>query len=392
MPNVLELKPSEVFEFVILNLRLGHVPYIGGPPAIGKSNVVHQVGVAANAKLIDTRLSQKLPEDLTGLPERNEKTGKAYYLPFEEIPLEGDPIPEGYDGWIWFLDELSSATEEMLAAMYSAILDHTVGGHKIHPKCRIVAAGNLTTDSAIARELPDTLITRMVPCIMKPNNHDWLNWAGGFKHKNQTVIDFIEKNPTLLYSPTPPKDRMELETYATPRGWEKVMKQVNLHESMIPETDEVDQAGVPTGRKSASAPITDAIYNLMVGSVGPIAARTFREEYDQAIALPYAWEVAQAPFSAIVPSNAVGKAKMVEELAPFFLQSDSQNRENVLKYINRLGGEFAVLFFNKIESEVGQTQTDKKMLDDIQKRLGVDPVLGVAKKGGASSQDEDIPF
>src|SRR6056297_1565877 len=125
--SIMQLSPSETYEFVTAALACRQVPYVAGPPAIGKSQVIHQVAEAADALMIDLRLSQMLSEDMTGLPERDEKSGKAIYLPFDTFPLEGDPIPDGYSGWFLFLDELSSATEEVLAAAYSIILDHSVG-------------------------------------------------------------------------------------------------------------------------------------------------------------------------------------------------------------------------------------------------------------------------
>lgn len=391
--NVIELTPSEVYHFITVALRCKQVPYIGGPPAIGKSQVVHQVAKAANAKLIDTRLSQKLPEELSGFPEKNQETGKAVYIPFEEIPLEGDPVPEGYSGWIWFLDELSSATEEVLAAMYSAILDHMIGGRKIHPKCRIVAAGNLSTDSAIARELPDTLITRMLPCIMKVSHSDWLDWSVDFPDKSDAVIEFIKKNPKMLYAPTNPKDRQELETYPTPRGWEKAMAHVNFHEMTAKPKDEVDAAGVPTGKQIIAAEITDVIYHLMVAAVGPIAARTFKEDYDEAIQLPYPWEIAQSPASAKIPATQIGKAKLTTDLAKYFLDAgDDSTRNAILQYMNRIGGEFSVLFANEIESKLGSTNSDKLLVKKVQNRLQIDDLLGVAPKGGASDDPDRIPF
>ena len=154
---MLELTPSEMKKFVINALKIKKIPYIAGAAGIGKSDLTEQVADDFNLFLLDIRLSQKLPEDLTGLPRLNEATGKAEYTPFDTFPMVGDPIPEGYDGWLVFLDELSSASDEVWSAIYSLLLGHSVGGHKLHPKALICAAGNRASDSALARELPDTL-------------------------------------------------------------------------------------------------------------------------------------------------------------------------------------------------------------------------------------------
>lgn len=395
--DVLKLSPSEVYEFVTAALSLKQVPYIAGPPAIGKSQVIHQVAEDANAFMIDLRLSQMLSEDMTGLPERDEKRGKAVYLPFEQFPLEGDPIPDGYSGWLLFLDELSSATEEVLAAAYSLILDRTVGGKKLHNKCLVVAAGNRASDSAIARELPDTLITRMLPCEMKVSSKDWLYWASQQGTKaNDAVVNFIKKDPKMLYAPTKAKERAELETYPTPRGWEKVFAHVNMHEKMTRKQQEgVDSAGVPTGQMIMSGqPISAMCFNLMAAAIGPMAARSFKESYDENIQLPYPWEIAQSPASSCIPSAGVAKARLMNDLAKYFMESDSQTRDNVMIYVNRVGGEYSELFLSEIKGKLKETPSDKRLLQEISERLNIDPLLGASgsvKKGG-SGNEPSSPF
>lgn len=392
MSSVLELSPSETYEFVTAALSCKQVPYIAGPPAIGKSQVVHQVADDANALMIDLRLSQMLSEDMTGLPERDEKRGKAIYLPFDTFPLEGDAIPEGYSGWLLFLDELSSATEEVLAAAYSIILDRMVGGKKLHPKCLVVAAGNRASDSAIARELPDTLITRMLPVEMKVSNKDWIRWAEDSPKKNEAVIDFIKKNSKMLYAPTKAKEREELETYPTPRGWEKVFAHVNMHERENNKTTEgVDAAGIPTGQEITSgAPISAMCFHMMAAAVGAMAARSFKDEYDENIQLPYPWEIAQAPAAARIPNAGVAKAKLMDDLAKHFVESDDQTRDSLLIYINRVGGEYSELFLSHIKTKMGDTPREKRLITETSERLNIDPLLGTAP--GGESDEKSIPF
>lgn len=395
--SVLKLSPTEVYDFVVTALLCGQVPYIAGPPAIGKSQVVHQVADDSNALMIDMRLSQKLSEDMTGLPERDSERGKAVYLPFDDIPLEGDPLPKGFDGWILFLDELSSASEEVLAASYSLLLDRTIGGKKLHDKCRVVAAGNRAADSAIARELPDTIITRVLACEMGTNVNDWKVWAKGSKNRNDSVIGFIEKNANMLYAPTNPKDRDELEIYSAPRGWEKAMTIMNFHEAQAQKKGakkkKVDAAGVPVAADPNDVhmePIPDGIFHLLSGAVGPLASRSFREDYDEAIQLPYPWEIAQSPSSSRIPSNSVGKAKITSDLVKYYLEVEGQSRDNVLTYMNRVGGEYSELFLNQVKSELGTTNSDRRLVEAIASRLNIDPLLGTAGKGGTDGSQSSF--
>lgn len=376
----LVLSPMETYEFVTAALTVKQVPYIAGPPAIGKSQIVHQVAKDANAKMIDLRLSQMLSEDLTGIPERNEKKGKAYYLPFETFPLEGDELPDGYDGWILFLDELSSASEEVLAAAYSLILDRMVGGRKLHDKCLVVAAGNRATDSAIARPLPDTLITRMLPIEMKPNVTDWKNWAKDHPNKNDAVLDFISKNPHSLYNPINKEQREEIETYPSPRGWEKVFSHVNAHEKRAAakkSETQTDDAGVPVPQAQTQGTlIDDMTFHLISAAVGPLTAQSFREHYDETIKLPFPWEVAQSPQSIPVPSSHVSQTKLVHSLIDHYFESSDGTRDSILIYMNRMNGENRELFCKKLQEKLSDTQSDKKLQKAVEDRLRIDNLFG----------------
>jgi MoxR-like ATPase len=199
------LTPSQTEKFIIEALKRKKIPYVAGPPGIGKSEIVMKVAQDFNLKLIDIILSQMQPEDLAGIPVTNEKTGRASYYVFDVFPLEGDPLPkdkdgDDMDGWLIFLDELSSASEEVMAAIYKLLLDRKVGNYNLHKKAIIVGAGNRESDSAIARRLPDTLITRMLPVTMKVSAKDWLNWANDPNNPkgNSVVNAYIKKFPDSL--------------------------------------------------------------------------------------------------------------------------------------------------------------------------------------------------
>ena len=360
------------------------IPYVAGPPGIGKSDVVAQIAKDFNLKLILVHLSQMLPEDLTGLPSLNDLTKKAVYNPFDTFPLVGDDIPVGYDGWLIFLDELSSSSEEIFAAIYSLLLGHKVGGKDVHPKALIVAAGNRSTDSAIARPLPDTLITRMLTCEMKVHPTDWLNWAAKPETKgNDSVISFINKYPDLLLGTVAHEKRAELETYPTPRGWNKMFKIVRLHEkqSKDKKITRKDKAGLPVAAQSLSgAVITAPIMNLMSAAVGVTAAKSFQEHYDESIQLPYPWEVAQSPGSARIPDSTIGKAKLTADLAEHFIDTQEQSRDAILQYMNRMDKEHASLFAQIVAEKLGDTMSDRNLVDSIKKRLKVqllDPAKAV---------------
>ena len=100
-------------------------PFLKGSPGIGKSDIYKQIAKRYQLKLIDVRLSQCDPTDLAGFPFLN--GDKASYKPMDTFPLESDPIPAGYKGWLILLDEINSAALAVQAASYKLTLDRMVG-------------------------------------------------------------------------------------------------------------------------------------------------------------------------------------------------------------------------------------------------------------------------
>lgn len=368
------LTPSEMKAFVINALMIGEIPYVAGSTGIGKSDLIEEIADEFNLMLLDIRLSQMLPEDLTGIPSLNLEKQRAEYNPFSTFPMADDPIPKGFSGWLIFLDELSSASEEVFAAIYSLLLGHRVGGKAVHPKAVIVGAGNRSTDSAIARELPDTLITRMLPATMIVSANDWLDWSKKKKAKaHDGVVSFIKKYPELLNTTVDASKRTELETFPTPRGWGKAMKIMHLHEKQSAKNRITlkDAAGIPMGESNAAAPITPTIHAMLESAVGMAAAKSFQEDYDEAISLPYPWEIAQSPSSARIPNNMIGKAKLTSDLADFWIGTQDQSRDAILTYMNRMDPEQSTLFVQILSEKLGDTSTDRRMIQNIKQRLGV---------------------
>lgn len=84
-------------------------------PGLGKSDLIKAIAKDLNLKLIDVRLSTCDPTDLTGLP--NIQNGRSVWSPNSVFPLQGmDELPDGYDGFLLFLDEITNAPMAVQAA------------------------------------------------------------------------------------------------------------------------------------------------------------------------------------------------------------------------------------------------------------------------------------
>jgi len=216
----LKLSLNKARSAVINVLKAGLVPMLHGSPGIGKSATIHGVAAEFKLKLIDFRASQADPSDVLGFPKTDGK--KATYLPFDTFPLEGDPVPEGFEGWLLFLDELPLASPEVQKALYKLILDRMIGGYHLHERVRMVAAGNLETDGAMVEPLSTALSSRMIHLEVYADFLEWQDWAlaEGFDFRILSYLNYKKEN---FYN-----FRGDLDgyTYACPRTWEMINRQL----------------------------------------------------------------------------------------------------------------------------------------------------------------------
>ena len=110
----MKVKTPQAISMITKYIKAGLVPMLVGSPGCGKSQIIHQIAQFYNLKLIDLRLSQCDPCDLLGFPSI--VGNKAGYKPMDTFPIEGDPIPEGYSGWLLFFDEFNAAPRSVQAA------------------------------------------------------------------------------------------------------------------------------------------------------------------------------------------------------------------------------------------------------------------------------------
>ena len=217
--SIIEVTMKDAKEFVLDYLQAGLVPNLVSSPGVGKSALAKEIARENNLKLLDVRLSQADPTDLNGFPfilDKDAERPKAGYVPMDIFPVEGDPIPEGYSGWLLLLDELPSAPRNVQAAAYKLILDRMVGMHNLHPACACIAAGNKITDHAIVNELSTALQSRLVHLVIKVCQKAWDEWSIPAKidHRIRSFLNFEEK---MLHQFNPTHNDL---TYPCPRTWE----------------------------------------------------------------------------------------------------------------------------------------------------------------------------
>ena len=181
-----------------------------GPPGVGKSAIVREACAERGIGFLDVRLAQREPVDVRGLPVPID--GAVQWLLPSEYPRE-----PGSRGIILF-DELTAADRTLQVAAYEFILDRRLGDlYEVPPGWYVMAAGNRTSDRAVATTMSSALANRFLHLDVSAELEGWIRWArkAGI---HPDVIAFLRFRPALLLNMTGNLER----GWPSPRAWERV--------------------------------------------------------------------------------------------------------------------------------------------------------------------------
>lgn len=309
----MEVTIAQAYPLIVKILQAGLTLNLVGSPGIGKTDLIHSIANEFKLFLIDFRLSQADPTDLNGFPGLDPKTQRSYYAPPSIFPLETDPIPDGFRGFIIFFDEFSHASLAVQAAAYKIVLDHMIGSHKLHPKAVIVCAGNKETDRAIVNRLSTAMQSRLVHINLMTDREAWMKWAeeNGIDYR---IRGFIPFRPELLHN-FDPKHRDN--TFASPRTWHFLSRLIT---------------GIPE--------ITDDLLPLIAGTIGEGPAHEFLQFCRLYKELPTKVQIQGNPTGTPVPYEP-GTLYAISSMLSTYL--DDQNIGQIMVYIERMPVEFQVV-------------------------------------------------
>ena len=191
--------------------------FMWGPPGIGKSDIVKQIGEEQGREVIDVRLSLWEPTDIKGIPYFNPEEHTMTWAPPAELPTDENSTA------ILFLDELNSAPPATQAAAYQLILNRRVGTYQLPKGVSIVAAGNRETDKGVTYRMPAPLANRFLHIELRSDYEDWHQWAVQNRVHEQ-VVGYIGFAKQDLYDFDP---RGSSRSFATPRSWSFVSELLN---------------------------------------------------------------------------------------------------------------------------------------------------------------------
>jgi hypothetical protein len=187
--------------------------FLWGPPGIGKSDIIKQLGAELDAHVIDVRLSLWEPTDIKGIPFFDSNDGTMRWAPPSELPSK--EFAKNHKQIILFMDEMNSAAPSVQAAAYQLVLNRKVGTYELPDNVVMVAAGNRETDKGVTYRMPAPLANRFVHLEMAVDWDDWQDWAVENKlHKD--VVGFLTFSKKELYDFDP---KSSSRAFATPRSW-----------------------------------------------------------------------------------------------------------------------------------------------------------------------------
>ena len=203
------VSPNEAKAAIRKCMKKKRPVFMWGPPGIGKSDIVKQLGDEQGREVIDVRLSLWEPTDIKGIPYYNALANTMMWAAPAELPTDPDSTA------VLFLDELNSAAPATQAAAYQLILNRRVGTYVLPKGVIIVAAGNRETDKGVTYRMPAPLANRFLHLELRTDFDDWLNWAT-MNRIHEQVVGYLGFAKQDLYDFDP---KSSSRAFATPRSW-----------------------------------------------------------------------------------------------------------------------------------------------------------------------------
>ena len=187
--------------------------FLWGPPGIGKSEMVHDIGAELDALVVDMRMALLDPTDVRGIGFYNPDSKTMEWAPPVDLPSAEEAAK--YKTVILFLDEMNSAPPAVQAAAYQLILNRRVGQYRLPDNVSIIAAGNRETDKGVTYRMPAPLANRFVHFEMRVDFDSWLDWAV-MHNIDSDVVGYLSQHKMDLFDFDPTSSS---RSFATPRSW-----------------------------------------------------------------------------------------------------------------------------------------------------------------------------
>ncbi|MGW2836852.1 sigma 54-interacting transcriptional regulator [Streptomyces sp. NPDC001493] len=232
-----EPRPDEQLEALTLAVSADLPVLLWGEPGIGKTAALTQLADSLGLPLTTVIASVHEPTDFSGLPivgDDPEVRGVPMAPPQWAVEL----VRAGRG--LLFLDELSTATPAVQAALLRVVLERRVGALQLPAEVRIVAAANPSASAADGWELSPPLANRFVHLYWTHDREVVVRGLGGVWPRaelprlaperlpeavafaRRAVCGFLEARPTLIHR-LPSTETRRGGAWPSPRSWEAAL-------------------------------------------------------------------------------------------------------------------------------------------------------------------------
>ncbi|GAA3767593.1 MoxR family ATPase [Streptomyces chiangmaiensis] len=232
-----EPRPDEQLEALTLAVAADLPVLLWGEPGIGKTAALTQLAASLDLPLTTVIASVHEPTDFSGLPiVGDDPTAQGVPMAPPQWAVELVRAGRG----LLFLDELSTATPAVQAALLRVVLERRVGALQLPPGVRIVAAANPRASAADGWELSPPLANRFVHLYWVHDREVVVRGLGGIwpraelprlvaerlpeavAYARRAVCGFLEARPTLIHR-LPSTETRRGGAWPSPRSWEAAL-------------------------------------------------------------------------------------------------------------------------------------------------------------------------
>jgi hypothetical protein len=232
-----EPRPDEQLEALTLAVAADLPVLLWGEPGIGKTAALTHLAETLELPLTTVIASVHEPSDFSGLP-----------IVGDDPAVQG--VPMAPPQWavelvragrgLLFLDELSTATPAVQAALLRVVLERRVGALQLPPGVRIVAAANPRASAADGWELSPPLANRFVHLYWTHDREVVVRGLGGVWPRatlphldpdrladavalaRRAVCGFLTARPTLIHR-LPTTETRRGGAWPSPRSWDAAL-------------------------------------------------------------------------------------------------------------------------------------------------------------------------
>ncbi|MEW1923044.1 MoxR family ATPase [Streptomyces sp. NPDC088360] len=232
-----EPRPDEQLEALTLAVAADLPVLLWGEPGIGKTAALTQLAASLDLPLTTVIASVHEPSDFSGLPIVGDDP-QVQGVPMAPPQWAVELVRAGRG--LLFLDELSTATPAVQAALLRVVLERRVGALQLPPGVRIVAAANPRASAADGWELSPPLANRFVHLHWVHEREVVVRGLGGVwpraqlpqllperlpeavAYARRAICGFLEARPTLIHR-LPSTETRRGGAWPSPRSWEAAL-------------------------------------------------------------------------------------------------------------------------------------------------------------------------